>query len=541
MLKTSLYKKQKKAVKLFAKRKQIALFMEPGTGKTITALAMVDQKQRKKRRHLLVLVVCPKNIISSWSDELEDHIEDYQFFGSLKDFYKGGVDTSKSYTFVVINYEQMRIHIDKLVKCNWDFVIPDESHRAKNRRAKTSKALWRLSFVEYKLILSGTPITKDEIDLWSQFKFLKPTLWGTNFNLFAKKALKEIDFGGYKKWAPHKKRIKLFMKKANKFTYYLKLDDMTDMPDKQDIPVRIDINKQHRKAYWELEQNFLTEHEGKRSSIDLSVTSLLRLQQLTGGHLVYETGDAHRFKEQPKLWWVLDKLQDLGEEKVLIICRYTYEIEMIETALKKLRYDTKVMKGGMKQEEIAKVRHSFQSEKGCQILIGQVSVVKEGNNFQKCCRNTFFYSKSLSYVDLDQCKRRTWRNGQKRKVKYYHLIVEDTIDETIEKLLDRKTLNINKALIDLYHNETIRRKPKMATKTKKAKNTKVKETKAPAGKLEMPEFGVDAVAKAMDVDARTVRLKLRNAGVEKSGRTYDFKNKTGVDKIVKQLSSKKSK
>jgi len=465
-------------------------------------------------------------------------MDDYQFMGSLKELKETEVDTSKAYTFVVINYEQMRIHIDYLVKRGWHFVIPDESHRAKNRRAKTSKALWRLAFVPYKLILSGTPITKNEIDLWSQFKFLMPSLWGTNFKLFAEKALRETDFGDYKKWVPHKKKIKRFMKKAQRFTYYLKLDDMTDMPSKHDIPIRIVINRQHRKAYRELEQNFLTEYKGKRSSIDLGITSLLRLQQLTGGHLIYENGDATRFKDQPKLWWILDKLEDLGKEKLLIICRYSYEIDLIKTALNKLKYKIDIMQGGMSQKEVTKVRHSFQSEKGCQILIGQISVVKEGNNFQKCCRNTVFYSKSLSYVDLDQCKKRTWRNGQKRKVKYYHLIVEESIDESIEKLLDRKTLDINKALIELVYNKNIRRN-NMAKKTTSKKTT---EKKAPAkkapGKLEMPEFGVDAIAKGLGVDARTARLKLRNAGVEKSGRTYDFKNKTGVDKMVKQLSKK---
>lgn len=456
----------------------------------------------------------------------------YQVITSLKDIDE--VDHTVEYTFVVINYEQVRIHIDELVEIEWDFAILDESHRAKNRRAKTSKAVWKLNFITYKLILSGTPITKDEIDLWSQFKFLNPQLWGPHFNHFEQQALRSVDLGDFKKLRPHRQKIKAFMKKAQPFTYHLKLDDMTEMPGKQNIIIKLSLNGAHRKAYTALESSFLTEYKGNRASIDLSVTALLRLQQLTGGHLIYENGDAVRFKNQPKLWWVIDKLEDLGKEKVLIVCRYTYEIEMIEAALKKLKYKVEVMKGGMKPEAIRKVRHSFQSPRGCQILIGQVGVVKEGNNFQKSCRYTFFYSKSLSYVDIDQCKRRTWRNGQKRKVIYYHLIIENTIDESIETIIDKKTSNAEDALMKLY-----KRKLNMAKdEKKKVKKSTEKKVKKGPPKLEMPEFGIQKVAKALGVDERTVRVKLRNAGIEKTGRTYDFKNQAGVDKVVKQLSKK---
>lgn len=475
-------------------------------------------------------MVCPKNIIGGWEDELDTHMDGYQVITSLKELDQ--VDHTVEYTFIVLNYEQVRIHIDDLVDIDWDFVILDESHRIKNRRSKTAKALWKLEDVKYRLILSGTPITKDEIDLWSQFKFLNPNIWGANFNAFEKKALRSIDLGDFTKLRPHKQKIKLFMKKAQDFTYYLKLDDMTDMPPKRDVVIKLPLKGAHRKAYNDLEGSFLTEYEGKRASIDLSVTSLLRLQQLTGGHLILENGDAIRFKDQPKLWWVIDKLEDLGKEKVLIVCRYTYEIELLESALRKLKYKVETMRGGMKPQEIKRVRHSFQSSKGCQILIGQVGVIKEGNNFQQNCRHTIFYSKSLSYVDIDQCKRRTWRNGQKRKVIYYHLVIENTIDESIESLIDKKTVNAEQALAQLVY----KRRADMA----KDKKKEVKK-KNNLPKLEMPEFGIQKVAKALGVDERTVRVKLRNAKVEKSGRTYDFKNQAGVDRVVKQLAKKKEK
>lgn len=467
---------------------------------------------------------------------MENHLTNYSSDDHIKKMIKRDqFQISGQYHFLVINYEQARIHIDQLVEMDFDFVILDESHRIKNRKAKTTKALWKLRFVRYKLILSGTPVPKDEIDLWSQFKFLNDKLWGANFNVFEKRALKKIDRGDYFQLKPVRSKIKPFMDKAKDFTYQLKLDDMTDMPSKVDVVVKLSLSGKQRKAYNELEKGFLTEYKGKRSSSDLGVTNMIRLQQLVGGHLVAEDGDAIRFKEQPKLWWILDKLEDIGNQKLLIFCRFSYEIELIASALHKLGYSYEVMKGGMKKAEIARVRKSFQSKTGCQVLIGQISVVKEGNNFQHHCRFSVFYSKSLSYVDIDQCKRRTWRNGQKRKVVYYHLIMKNTIDEPIETIVKRKYNNAEDVLLRLMVNKRNKKMAKVK-KEKKAKADK-KEKKSNLPKYEAPEFGIDALAKELGIDARSVRVKLRNAGVEKEGRTYDFKNKAGVEKVAKQLSA----
>lgn len=514
MLKTSLYKKQAEAVRLFKRKKQIALFMEPGTGKTITAFGCIEVK-KERVENPRILVICPKNIIGSWEDEIAAHL--------IK---------SHGCEFQIMNYEQVRIHIESIAEEHWDFIIVDESHRIKNRRAKTTKALWKLE-ATYKIIMSGTPVTKDEIDLWSQYKFLNDKLWGAHFNSFEAKCLRKVDRGDYFVHEVQKKSIKPFMAKAAKFTYRVKLDDIAEMPPRRDVKVFFDLKGSARKAYTDLEQGFLTEHRGQRASIDLSVTSLLRLQQLAGGHLVLENGDVIRHKDQPKLWWILDKLEDIGKQKLFIVCRFKLEIQLISAALKKAGYKYVVMQGGMTSAETSRVRKRFQTDKTCQVLIGQVATVKEGNNFQKQCRYGVFYSKSMSYVEIEQCKARLWRNGQTRKVIYYHLIMRNTIDEAIETIVEKKYRNAEAILYKLV----MKGKSKMAKEEKAVKAKK----KSNLPKIERPEWGIEAVAKALKIDARSVRVKLRNAEVEKSGKFYDFKNQAGVDKIVKLLSPKEKK
>lgn len=391
-------------------------------------------------------MVCPKNIIGSWEDELETHFTGYSFNTDLDSIYP--IQTKKAYSFTVVGYEMARSKIDFLrAGHRWDFIILDESHRIKNRKSKTAKALWKLD-APYKIIMSGTPILKDEIDLWSQYKFLNPNIWGEHFNAFEAAALREINMGDYRIHQVVKKKIKPFMRRANQFTYRVKLEDIAEVPARMDIPVVLHLSGKAKKSYTELAGAFLTEEGTKRASMDLSVTSLVRLHQLAGGHLVLETGDIIRYKDQPKLWWVLDKLEDMGNRKVFIVCRYTLEIELISAALKARKIKFVTMQGKMKPKDVIKARKAFQTG-DAQVLIGQIQVVKEGNNFQHCCNTTIFYSKNLSSGDLEQCKRRTYRNGQKKKVLYYHLIMKDTIDEDYETIVKGKHKNAEKVLQQL--------------------------------------------------------------------------------------------
>ena len=237
MLKSTLYKAQKKVVKLSARKRQNAYFMEPGTGKSITSLADVDQKQRRKNKQFLVLVVCPKNIIGSWEDEIATHLTRASVQIHLKQEI-GELPKEAQYHFVITNYEQIRSKIDEYADLGWDYIILDESHRIKNRKAKTTKSVWHLD-APYKTILSGTPITKDEIDLWAQYKWLNQSIGGNSFKLFEKEALTKVRVGDYFIVKPNKSRIKPFMNRASKFTHRLKLEDIAEIPPMSNIPVNL--------------------------------------------------------------------------------------------------------------------------------------------------------------------------------------------------------------------------------------------------------------------------------------------------------------
>lgn len=410
---------------------------------------MVDQKQKKLNKPILVLVVCPKNIIGSWEDELKIHVTNYIFYDTLNSFLKGPSQDTCPYTFVVTNYEQIRTKLVQFLSVDWDFMILDESHRIKNMRAKITKSILRFISTPYKLILSGTPITKDELDLWPQYQFLNPKIWGNNFYSFLEHSCRKIRMGDIQIFKPVKKKMKPFLEKASKFTYIVKLDEIAEMPGMNNIPIQLNMRGDQRKTYGELKEGFLTEYQGHRSTHSLNVTGLLRLQQLAGGHLTLETNDVIRMKEQPKLLWILDKLHDLGKEKIIIFCRYTLEIELIAQALKKYKYNYVIMKGGMSTPETNEARRKFKEDEKCQVLIGQIQSVKEGNNFQKLCRYGIFYSKTFSHVDIDQCKKRLYRNGQARKVIFWHLIMKNSIDEGIEKVVEKKYLNAEEVLLKL--------------------------------------------------------------------------------------------
>lgn len=109
----------------------------------MTAFLLVRQKQQKRKKHFKVLVICPKNLRGSWEDEMILHLRNYQAITYNK---KKPIEfnTKKAYSYVLVGYEAARINIVALLEIEWDFVILDESHRIKNRKSKTAKALWKI-------------------------------------------------------------------------------------------------------------------------------------------------------------------------------------------------------------------------------------------------------------------------------------------------------------------------------------------------------------------------------------------------------------
>lgn len=174
--------------------KGFGFLFEMGCGKTLTAIAVAGAGYQQKRIGR-VLIVAPTSVVAVWPKEFQDYAAfPYTIrtlLGTKQQRLKALADLERfpypHLKVAVINYESTwREEIfDALLDFDADLVIADESQRIKSHDAAQSKAMHQLGDkARYKLILSGTPVQNEAVDLWSQYRFLDPTIFGTNFYAF---------------------------------------------------------------------------------------------------------------------------------------------------------------------------------------------------------------------------------------------------------------------------------------------------------------------------------------------------------------------
>ena len=212
LVKVQMYLHQQKAcefaLELFglmpseARSRGAALLMEMGTGKTIVSIAVAGcMYQRGKINR--VLVVAPLSILGVWEEELEKFAD----FPYTLTVLKGTAAKKKEQLsrlhgeelqVEVVNYESAWRLEKELLSYNADLVIADEAHKLKENRTSQSKGMHRIGDkARYKLLLTGTVITNRELDVFSQYRFLNPTIFGTSFYTFRNRYFDMCGYGNH--------------------------------------------------------------------------------------------------------------------------------------------------------------------------------------------------------------------------------------------------------------------------------------------------------------------------------------------------------
>ena len=162
---------------------------EQGLGKTLMSICMIaaDHHYRSKanKAQLPSLVVCPSTLTGHWYFETlkfidERHLKpiDYAKMRFFKDFKDNLKDGQSEYSLVIASYDIVRNDISFFSSVAWNYCILDEGHIIKNGKTKLSKAIKSIS-ANHRLILTGTPIQNNVLELWSLFDFLMPGYLGT--------------------------------------------------------------------------------------------------------------------------------------------------------------------------------------------------------------------------------------------------------------------------------------------------------------------------------------------------------------------------
>lgn len=430
------------------------LDMDMGTGKTRVAIDVAFERTDVHK----ILVVCPKAVISVWRENLlkfrsEDDwtcwdrktgsvnakTEDLRSWMqcTTENEEKTGV---KQKIFVVINYDAVWRGAmgDLVVKTGFDLVILDESHRAKAAGSKVSRYLALLGKrVKYRMCLSGTPMANSPLDVYGQYRFLDPEIFGTRHDFFLQEFA--IMGGPDRNFIVGYKNQNRLNAKFNSIAYHCK---MADIADKIKLPAKlpptcrlVTLPNRDLKTMKELSKEFVAECSSGHIVVSNVLTKLLRLQQMCSGFCVVGDGimeeKATRDMNTAKEDELCDILEDVSiTENVVVFCIFRHDLESIRRVCKKCGRQYFELSGSENTLD------EWKKEDGAVIGV-QIQAGAEGVDMTKANR-AIYYSLPHSLAMYNQSKARLYRPNQTRPVSFIHLIAENTVDVAMYRSLLKK-------------------------------------------------------------------------------------------------------
>ena len=459
IFKTKPYDHQLEALVESCDKKEYALFMEMGCGKSkVTIDNFVHLYGQGKVSN--ILIVAPKGVYSTWvNKELEAHIPEHVAYDVAKwtsnhtqKFLK---ELDKMFVFddnlkiLVMNIEAFSTkkgcqYANKFIQTNKTMFIIDESTTIKNPSAKRTVNCVRLGkYAHYRRILTGSPITKSPLDLYSQCMFLDPALLGFS-SYYAFRAryadMKEMTGQGRTfKMVTGYKNLEELNETLGKFSHRVLKKDCLDLPEKIYIRREIQMTAEQTKAYKEL-QNFAATQlkNNKLVTINHIMTQIIRLHQISCGFIGTDDGSITEFTNNR-----VSELSSILEEtdgKVIIWANYRHDIKRIEKLLMETYGEESVGSyyGDVKQERREFVINEFQDpDSPMRFFVGNTQTGGYGITLT-AASTVIYYSNNYDLEKRLQSEDRAHRIGQTNKVTYIDIVCEKTVDEKIVKALRKK-------------------------------------------------------------------------------------------------------
>jgi len=472
--KTKPYAHQLDALEASWDKENFAYFMEMGTGKSKVLLDNAAILYDKGHINGLLLIA-PKGVYKNWYDSeipthLPDHIEKKVVLWKTSDKSKKQMsllntlfETGTDLHILIMNVESFSKgaglqFAQKFLSCHKAMIAIDESTTIKTPTSNRTKSILKLrQDAKYRRILTGSPVTKSPLDLFSQCLFLDPWLLNhqSYYTFKARYAVtKKIEVQGrrieivvgYRNLPELSEKIKPFSKRILK-------EDCLDLPAKSFIKHTVELTKEQNKVYEQMKKEAIAFLDGKMQSTATVMTQLMRLHQITCGHF---TADDGTIKDLPcsRLTELMSILENV-EGKTIIWSHYTHDVKRIIEKIKEVYGDESVVDyfGETDQENRSKNIKRFQTDDKCRFFVGTTHT--GGYGITLTAGSTMIYfSNGYDLEKRQQSEARIDRIGQTKKMTYIDIMAQDTIDEHIVKAL-RNKVNIANTIMGEGYKEWI--------------------------------------------------------------------------------------
>ena len=426
-----------------------ALLMEMGTGKTLTTIAITGKLAAAGKAHK-VLIVAPLSILGVWREEFSKFAAYAYCLAVLEGSGAKKSETLRSLSgntlqVAVVNYESAWRMEKELLAWDADLIVADEAHKIKTHSTRASKAMHRLGAkARYKLLLTGTVITNKALDVFSQYKFINPAIFGSSFYGFRNRYFDMVGYGGYTPVLKRNMEPEL-VAKMDSIAFRATKAECLDLPETVDILRSVTLESTATRLYRDLAKDSYAELGKGEITAPNVLTRLLRLSQLTGGYIGNDDGKVQTVSRAK-----MDMLEDIIDsavsenQKLVVIARFIPEIGAICKMLEKKEIQYACIYGGVTNRDEQVKR--FQTDQETRVFVGQIATAGLGITLT-AASTMVFYSVDYSMSNFEQTKARIHRVGQTQKCTYLYLVASGTVDERVLMALRQKA-DLARLLVD---------------------------------------------------------------------------------------------
>jgi len=435
-----------------------AYFMEMGTGKSKVLIDNISMLYDKGKING-ALIIAPKGVYKNWYDsEIPTHLANHvhkkavlwQALINKKQEEKLSVlfkpDTDLHILIMNVEAFSTKKGLDfaaKFLSCHETMVAIDESTTIKNPGAKRTKNILRLSkLCKYRRILTGSPVTKSPLDLFTQCYFLDPFLLDfTSYYAFRNRyaEMREAHFGGRSvQLVTSYKNLDELSETLKNFSYRVLKDDCLDLPKKTFMKRIIQMTPEQNKVYQQMKKTALAELNGKVTTTMNVITQLMRMQQITCGHFKADDGTIQEIKNN-RITELIDTVDEI-QGKVVIWAHWRNDIETIVKHLKEEYGDNSVVTyfGDTSTDDRQKAIKKMQNpNSSVRFLVGTPQTGGYGITLTGAS-TMIYYSNGYDLEKRQQSEARIDRIGQEKPMTYIDIIAEGTVDEKIVTSLKKK-------------------------------------------------------------------------------------------------------
>lgn len=442
-MKTKPWEHQLKALEYLYKRDSGALYTKPGSGKTKIMIDLFINRGFKR-----ILVVAPKKPCDVWPSQIRLH-SDLTMENIIPLHHLSGKGKAEELNLVmaqpkdkvivfICNYDSVwRDPINRIwfyKRLGLDCVICDESHRIKSPSSKCSRFLGRLGkVVPHRYLLTGTPLAENPTDVYAQYRFLDPSIYGTNYRAFCDKYQNidatlsaRVGFPILNKKKPYK-NLEDLRKKMFSCAFYMK--STVKLPKTTRMIVKIPMDQKTESLYKELAKEGAIELGAGFMTVNNVLAMTIRKQQVTSGYLPIEyddgTKELKRISTYRRTFLYRFLLGIPEEEPVVIFAKFRKDLYAIRKVAERL---------GCGYSEVSGSEDTLEDWKAGKTRILGVQYTSGSESIDLTRSHIcIFYTLDHSLGKYDQARKRIHRPGQDTPCIYYHFTAVMSSGRTVDQ------------------------------------------------------------------------------------------------------------